>query len=154
MKARAGKLSAAWTETSLPGEAEIEVLLDQTADEIDGLLSGRGYDLPIDVVAAESLRGLNADMALVLLILGTWPGDRSVGGVQQALDDAIARRDASWTSLVNGTHPAIIALEGGPGQAGASDFWTNEPEYGKQGVPPKDSLNPFLAPTAERGMDF
>lgn len=151
VKVRAGRLSAAWTEASTPGDTDIEMHLEITVAEIDAVLGARGVTpLPTTGLAAASLEGLNADMALVLMIDATWPGQGSTEGVEAIREQAIARRDAAWATLIDGTHPALIYTDSLTGAVSATDFWSEEPDYPSAGE--AQTIKPEHAPMFARGQ--
>lgn len=159
VKSRGGRLAGAWTETSTPGDADIEVFLDQIAGEIDAALAGHGIGLPLDAagVPARALEGLNADGALVLAIEGSWPGGRGNDEVKAIYDSAKARYNTAWTALQSGKHVAVVLAIDTEGEAGAGDgdnFWSAEPDYlmsPPQGWP---FVNPALQPSIGRNSKF
>jgi len=151
-KVRAGRLAKAWTEASTPGEPDIEHHLGTTAAEIDAILAAKGSTLPLDAAgpAALSLAGLNADMALVLMIDATWPGQGSSEGVREIREQVIERRDLAWERLIDGTHPAIVYTDSLASSPSATDFWTEEPNYPTPGE--AATIKPEHAPMFARGQ--
>jgi hypothetical protein len=164
VQARAGRLAPAWTQTSKPGTSDIEIFLAQTAALIDAALGSLGLTLPLDASSPlrGALTGLNADMALVLAIEGSWPGGAGNDETNAILEAARSRIAQMWTTDDDGR--IVIAIPGIEGvidttSADASDFWSENPDYGLiVEIPPTVGLwpfgNPFLAPEVARGMRF
>lgn len=124
--ARAGALGQAWHDGSDPSRADVERIIDQVAAEIDGLIAGSGFTLPLgDQTAIDSLVSINADKALLVALDATYVGDASHvndfrSSVQKrvdAYDNAIAAKDIAAVFYLGST--AAGAQEGG-----AADFWT------------------------------
>lgn len=159
---RAGRLAGAWTQTSKPGTSDIEKLLDQTAGEIDAALSSLGVTLPLDAGAPLNgpLLALNADMTLVLLIEGSWPGGAGNEETNAILEAAQARVDAAWGEDNDGVRRLVLIglaslLDVGE-EGGADDFWSANPDYGRLWPLRVDEFdpNPLLQPEVGRGMRF
>jgi hypothetical protein len=163
VQARAGRLAPAWTESSKPGLPDIEMFLDQSAGLIDAALGSLGLTLPLDSDNAlrGALLGLNADMALVLAIEGSWPGGAGNEETNAILEAARARIAMMWGSDDEGMIVITIpGIEGvlDPATLGASDFWSENPDYGLvwdfSQIGHGYFVNPYLAPEAARGMRF
>lgn len=148
VQARAGGVRDAWTSASKPSTEEIEGFLVDTAGMIDAAVAARGLSVPVvDAGAAAALRGLNADGALVLALEAT-PGSAPTS----MLEGARERWRLGLASLLDGTHPAVAALESGQTAAGlsAGSLWTDEPEYD----PVLEFTNRNLDPVLSRGMSL
>jgi hypothetical protein len=153
VKARAGRLAAAWAASTTPSDGDVTGFLADTAAEIDALLAARGLTTPATGAAASALRGLNADGALALALTATWPGDDGPSSAKDARADARSRWEQGIRALAEGRHPAVALLESSSSAPAASDFWSDEPTYGQDVTAAERALrNPFLAPEFERGQ--
>lgn len=133
--ARAGMLRDAWDEDTEPSTTDLQAFLQTTSDELDARIGAYGFALPIsDPIAQAALVGVNADLALLLALGSTWPGN---GGPQQARDLVALvqkRVDGYQTALDDGNLPALLYLanlgSGGTDTeqsgSGASSFWTHD----------------------------
>lgn len=155
--ARAGALSAAWTDTSIPSLDDLDTFCSDVAAEIDGYLGGRGLTTPAEGAAAAALKSVNADGALVLGLTASYPEGAGPASASKVIDDAQARYEAAKEAIADGTHPAVTLLEAGNVGNRASSFWENEPLYG---IYPSDpdiidinspDANRSTRPTIERG---
>jgi len=150
--ARAGALARAWTAESAPSFSDIEGFLDDVAAEIDALVAARGLTPPLaGSAAANALRGVNADGALVLALEATYPETSGPSSAAKTLDDARRRYEQAVEALTTGTHPAVAVLEASADAPSATSFWQQEPGYGQQ-TPTTDDLNPYTAPAFARGQ--
>lgn len=132
VKGRAGRLADAWDANTQPGDADLEIYLSDTAAEMDAMIGGYGFQVPVvDTTASASLAGWNADKALLIALAATWPG----GGGNQAVTDAIkatqARLTAYETALAAGGLSAIVYLRAqeAQGASGVANFWDSERDY-------------------------
>jgi hypothetical protein len=161
VKARAGFIGGAWTEQSEPATTDIEVFLQQVADELDGAVTGLGFSVPAaDSVAAKALAGLNADGALLLALDATFPAEEGPSRAT-ALQEAVRERyEAAWKLLLAGNHPATTApgsTDEGDLADGAASFWTSNPYYGLPGYASEadpEVVNPYLDPMPTRGQPY
>lgn len=155
VKGRAGRLADTWDDTTDPGNADIELFLQQGATEIDAVLDGHGITTPVTGAAAGALEGLNADYALDLALAGSYPSGQARAAVSDLLEDVRARLQRGFDALKDGTHAAIvIPASEGAGPA-ASDFWSDEPNYDQ--VTRYDfarGLNPSLQPQIGKTSRF
>jgi hypothetical protein len=156
--ARAGALSSAWDDNSLPSLGDIVQFLADVSSEIDALLGARGLTAPAGSTAALALAPLNADGALVVALQATFPETRGPAAATQTIAGAQARYEEGMAALLDGSHPALALLEAGNVAARASSFWENEPLYGLIPGDP-DTLTPFskdgnpnTAPAFARGQ--
>ncbi len=153
VKARAGRLQAAWGSSTTPSDTDLAGFLTDTAAEIDAVLAGRGLAAPATGGAAAALLGLNADAALVLALEATFPDEEGPGSAKGILAAARARAAAGMQALAEGTHPATRLLEAAADAPAASDFWSDEPTYGQDVTAAERlALNPYLQPEFERGQ--
>lgn len=126
LKARAGRLAAAWTDDSVPSEGDLEQFLEQVAAQIDGGLAAAGVTVPVtDTAAAAALQSLNVDGALILALEATWPGASGPQGVAELLAGARLRYYGVDGRSVN-LGVALSLLLTQDVEAGASDYWTDE----------------------------
>ncbi len=153
---RAGRLSAAWDENTHPGYPDIDVHLATVAAELDASFAARGIATPYSAVVQAALEGVNADGALVLMIEGSWPGGKGNEETSAIYNAAKARYMGARTAISAGTFEAIVVAVGQAGGGGedADNFWSAEPNYGRINVLERIELNPWLQPTAGRGMRF
>jgi hypothetical protein len=156
VKARAGRLASAWSRDSSPGDADLERFLDDEAASLNAAILGRGLTLPESGTdAALSLRGVNADGALLLALSGTFPAGEGPAAAQELIRIVEARLSVAWEAIRAGTHPAVVIIEAGdPSAPSASNFWDEDPDYGLVSVEELEGINPRLQPEAERGMVF
>ena len=156
VKARAGRLAPSWHRDSTPGDTDIEVFLEDETDKVNSAITARGLDVPADdTIVAGALRGVVADGALLLALSGTFPADEGPAAARKLIEVVQARYDAAWSALNDGTHVAILVLEGSDtDKPSASDFWSEEPDYGLLDFEERETLNPYLQPEAERGMVY
>lgn len=132
LKGRAGVLADRWDADSQPGDADLEIYLDMAAGEIDALVGGQGFGVPVtDPVAAAALAGWNADKALLVALPATWPGSGGNQAVADAIKAAQARVGAYETALEKGGLAAISYLRAQEANAasGAANFWDAERDY-------------------------
>jgi hypothetical protein len=141
VKARAGKLAPAWDVDTNPGDTDIERFLDDVAAQIDQTISAQGFATPLTGQGADALRGLNADGALVLTLEATFPADTGPAAAKAIHDGALERFNAGMAALQNGTFSAIAYLRSQASASGATDFWTENPQYGMEPLP--GTTNPF-----------
>lgn len=156
VKARAGFLAEAWGETTDVSVTDIQIFLQGVADEIDAAITGLGVSLPAaDSLSAKALVGLNADGALLLALDATFPAGEGPAAATELQKSVQRRYEASWKALVEGKHPATTApVVSGETGGTESDFWSNNPDYGRRGVQsPADPAcpNPSLDPVVGRG---
>ena len=142
----------AWSETSTPSYDDVELFARARASEIDACLAGRGIGTPVNGIAALSLRSLNAAGTLISLL-----GASALGVAADATQTLFERMEKEWdagiTALIEGTHPAVQAVEAAETDTGdgtADDFWTDERDYGMPDwVDPNQ--NPYLGPDFQKG---
>lgn len=158
VQARAGAL-AAWNTSSKPSLGQIAGFIDDVAADIDAALAGRGLSISDDdSVAARALKSVNALGALVLALQATYPEGSGPSSAPVAATKA--EFEALMGSIVDGTHPAIAALEAGDVQHRAASFWENEPLYGLFPTDPNflspysPDSNPSTRPTVTRGTSL
>lgn len=154
VRARAGVLSPAFNQ-GFVAEAEIERFLDDAAGEIDARVATAGFATPLtDVVATNALRALNADGALVVAIAAKWPDGND--GAKTLLERASKRWEAGLEALASGEATVLEYLSSLVSSPGSTDFWTENPGYGRVGDPSVDPLttNPYLAPGIARTDRF
>lgn len=124
---RAGTLKGAWDDTTSPSLADLEQFLADASAQVDAQLGALGYDTPVvDERAAAALRPLVADLALMVAIEATWPGQAGPTGVRAAYDGARARVYGDDGGLRLATVTSLLATVGGSAGAGASDLWSRE----------------------------
>lgn len=157
--ARAGELAAAFTSTSHPNLDEIDGFCVAESAMIDTLLASRGITTPVDGDAAEVFRAVAADGALLIALPARFPGGESPNpAVQRLIDVTLARYTSAWKSLGDGTNPTLVGLSETSGsETGASDFWTEEPDYnlyGSSSVRSAVAESPYIQPYLARGMKF
>lgn len=156
--ARAGRVAVAWDATTDPGYPAIERFLDDAAAEIDALIAGARFTVPVTAdPPLGSLRKINAVGALAAAIAATFPS----GGNDAATvlgTRAQADYDAAMARFEDGTHPALVFLDSATESALATDFWSENPNYGLYPGTAADPYgryqNPWLAPTIRRGEAF
>lgn len=155
VRTRYGRLAEAISETSQPSYSQIETLLEETSSEIDALLGSRGFAVPTDGAAALALRGLNADLATLRALPGSFPHGAGRAAAEELIGDIRRRVESEWSSLVSGKHVAVLLLEsGGPGTAaGATSFWQTEGAREVRSEYP-GGVKTTTDPGAERGMKF
>lgn len=160
VKARAGALSGSWSDSSVPGNSDLEQFIDDVAAEIDALLGALGLASPAAGTPANAaLAGVNADGALLIALPATFPEGSGPSSASKVIDGVRARYEESLGRLEDGSHPAIRLLEAGNVTSRASSFWENEPLYGIFPFDPRlDPLapdaNPNTAPTVARGQSL
>lgn len=160
VKALAGFLSTAWTQSSDVSDRDLSTFLAFACGDIDVALAIAGAALPLtDPVPIAALRPLAADGALVRALDATWPKSLPSGALELRTN-ALARFAAGLRALEDGTSSVIeLIQQGGGAIAGvASSLWTDEAAYGLYGwvngiwygsLDPAD-YNPNLAPTFAR----
>lgn len=157
VKALAGFLSDAWTQTSPTSEEDIAAFLAMSSGELDAILLSLGATLPLDPVGAPALalRSLTADGALVRALGATWPYN-APAGVTELRIDARTRYMNGLAELLRGTHPAALAIvSAAGGSSGGSSLWEAEPTYGRYGwYPDLLDRNPGMAPAVRKGQSF
>src|SRR5258707_16410 len=129
LKSRAGVLARRWDDDTSPGTGDLQAFLDDTAAEIDAMVGGMGFTVPVtDPVAVAALSGWNADKALILALAATWPGGTGPQEVKDALAAVQARVTAYETALDKGGLAAIAYLRAQEtnAAAGAANFWDYE----------------------------
>lgn len=132
LKGRAGVLADAWDANTQPGDADLEIYLQDTAAEIDASIGAFGFQVPVvDVVAAAALAGWNADKALLVALPATWPGGGGNQAVKDTIDATRARITAYEKALDAGGLGAIAYLHTQEQQnaSGAANFWNAEMDY-------------------------
>lgn len=157
VKARAGALARAWSPASEPSDSDITDFLQQTADEIDALLTARGYTPPAaGTAAAKALLGINADAALVLALEATYPEGAGLASASTQIEEARARVTAASKAIVDGTFPAVALLESSGSAPSASSFWQEEGDtFGVTSTADARDTNPFTsAGPIGRGQRF
>jgi hypothetical protein len=155
-KARIGRLSRGIGERNTVTDADLERFLEDASAAVDAALGARGLAVPVtDGVATASLRAPVAVKGALEALRALFPaGDGPAAAVE-----LIRSLEADWKVFVDGvvagTAPVVVILEFDPEAPGldAGEFWTNEPTYGL--VPEtEETVNPWLAPEAFRGMRF
>jgi len=157
LKARAGALGSAWTDTSTPGNEDLEGFLDSVAAELDALIAARGYAAPTSgSPAALALRNVNADGALALALEASYPESSGPGSAGKTLDEVRKRYESAWTKIVEGTHPAFALLEAAGDAPSAASFWSEEGEtFGVTQTADARDTNPYTsAGPIGRGQRF
>lgn len=161
VQARAGALAGAWTTTSNPSTSQITGFLDDIAAEIDAALAGRGLAITDPAsTAALALKNVNAVGALILALQATYPEGSGPSSASKAITDAKADYDALFAAIIDGSHPAVQALEAGDVEHRASSFWSEEPLYGVFASDPdmlsvfSPDANPSTRPTIQRGASL
>lgn len=132
LKSRAGVLARRWDAGSQPGDGDLELYLEDTSAEIDAMVGGMGFSVPVtDPVAAAALSGWNADKALILALAATWPGGSGPQEVKDAIAAVQGRVTAYQTALDKGGLAAIAYLRAQEADAasGTDNFWNSEPGY-------------------------
>lgn len=132
LKSRAGVLARRWDDNSSPSNSDLQAYLDDTAGEIDAMVGGMGFSVPVtDQVAAKSLAGWNADKALVLALAASWPGGSGPEEVRDLLAAVRGRVSAYETALDKGGLAAITYLRAQEtdAAAGSANFWDAERDY-------------------------
>lgn len=126
LKARAGSLGQAWSESSDPSTTDIERILDQVSGELDLFIAGAGYDVPLsDPVGEQALVSVNVDKALLIALDATYVGDAA--NVKDFRASVKARVDAYDKAMEKGSAPILVYLgqqASGGWEGGAADFWT------------------------------
>lgn len=152
VKARAGRLSPAWTPESVPGDGDIEALAEAESAELNASIVGLGLTVPAQGEPAfEGLRGWIADRVLVLMLDATWPGGE--GEVANLRASALARILGYQTAWDSGALGALVVLvDASSSVGGASSLWTSEPGY--EAVEDDAAISVELRPAAYRGMRF
>lgn len=155
--ARAGMLGTRWTDETHPSSSpDIERFLDSRAGIIDGFIAKYGFAVPVTSdTARRALLDLNAAGALVLALEATPLAGRGEEVTQKLLEGARKTWETGFQQLMDGTHPALGALQAEVGTDDASlggSLWTDEPNYGLQ-HDPRDE-NESLAPFFWRGQPF
>lgn len=160
VKALAGFLSDAWTQTSPVSERSIETFLALASGDIDVALAVAGATLPLlDPLPIAALRSLAADGALVRALDATWPKQLPAGALE-IRTNAIKRFEDALRALEDGSSGIIALIEQSAAAISgvASSLWTSEPAYGLYGwvngvwvgsMDPAD-WNPNLAPNVAR----
>lgn len=156
VRARAGRIAPAWDQSTTPGEADIERFLDDTASEIDAVIGSFGFTVPItDDPPVGALRRVNALGALSAALVATFPAGSGAEAVTALREQVSAEYDAEMTALAEGKHAVIVFLEAGTSAPGATDFWSENPDYRRNlGYGDILALNPYLAPSFEKGDPF
>lgn len=157
VKARAGALARAWSDTSTPTNSDIAGFLDDTAAEIDALLEARGLTPPASgTAAATALRGLNASAALVIALEATYPDSSGLASASALIGELRADVTTWSKELLDGTHPAIALLSSGSSAPHAANFWEQEGDsFGTLSCPDARDRNPFTsAGPIGRGQRF
>lgn len=132
LKGRAGVLARRWDADSTPGDADLEIYLQDAAAEIDAKIGGMGFSVPVtDPVAAASLAGWNADKALLVALPATWPGGSGPQEVKDMIAAAQARVTAYEAASDKGGMAAIQYLRAQESNAasGSANFWEQERDY-------------------------
>lgn len=157
LKGRAGPISQKWTATSHPSNEELNAMLEADAAELDAILSARGFVTPLDGIAADAARNINADLTLLKAIPATFPAGEGPNAASALIESIRERVSGLWASLLDGTHPLIIFL----GEittthehARTTSFWTNEPLYPTWGDWEAAQRQPLQAPEFAKGMKF
>jgi len=153
---RAGKIGAAWGETTTPSYGDLDMFLAEVGDEIEAALVTRGAGLPLDATASGAIRGLNADGALILAIEATWPSDTGPQTAKEILRGARDRFEKGMDAIRDGSHTVVLYLGSLGTPLGSSDFWSTEPDYGLVGSREwaDARLRPDQQPVARRGQMF
>lgn len=157
VRARLGRLAAAFTDQSHPGEADILRFVDDRGLLLDGVLAEYGtVPLAAGSTAALALRPMTAIGAALDAIDAAWPGGEGAPEVAGALRKSLHKAwDAAWKTIADRTHPAILVLRGADPTQGATALWTSEPtlELTAQSTDAVD-VNPELAPAISRRSAF
>lgn len=161
LKARTGRLALTWSASTHPKDPDdLQRFLDDAAARIDGVLSGWSVTVPlVDAAVVSALRPLNAKMAALDALVGSFPGGQApstasdlIGELRSELYGANGD-GGEWGTLMSGKHPAIVIIVQGGGVPEASSFWTDEPGYGiGLTYADRQGMNPYLAPGFEVGM--
>lgn len=137
VKARAGRLRDAWDDTTQPSDGDIERFIRDAGSAVEMGLVAFGFTAPAtDPYVLASLTPVVADIALLMTLAATWPGE-SGGNNVTALKDEVGGRvygpkgaGGYIAALRDGTLPAFQYLrDQNQSVAGAADFWTNEAGY-------------------------
>lgn len=88
----------AFTATSVPSASQVAMFLEHTQAEVDGILAGDGYAVPIATTATVSLKLLERIVAL-----GAWAQVEDSSQVSTNAKDVMAKWDAARVELVKGT---------------------------------------------------
>lgn len=153
LKARAGYLAEAWGEQTDVSDADLAIFIQDVAAEIDAAIVGLGVDIPASgSTSAKALVGLNADGALLLALDATFPAGEGPAAATELQRSVRERYNVAMKRLLDGDHPATtVVTSGATGSPSASDFWSNEPDYGRPEVEPVNP-NPALDPAVARGQ--
>lgn len=155
VKARAGVLANSWSAATTPSNTDISGFLDDVAAEIDALLTARGYTPPVaGSAAAKALKGINADGALVLALEATFPEGSGPSSAGKPLDEARARYENAYDALLDGSLPALALLASSGAAPSASNFFSNEPEYGTVTPTRLEDTNAWISPGVGRNQPF
>jgi hypothetical protein len=156
LRARAGRLAAAWTDETDPDAADLERFLAECSATLDLELGGHGIITPVDDPnAMVVLGGMAADGALVMAIEATWPGDRPAD-VGSLLDGARTRWEAALAGIRDGTNAVVsfLVASGEELPVLSSCFWVEEPFYPYGASLLNDMWYPLTRPGAYRGQSY
>lgn len=129
--ARAGRFAGVFSIAGKrPDQADVEMLLDNVAAEIDAAVRARGFDpATMDANVRAAFLDLNAYGALARALRAATTGDEA-DKLITAAEELFA---AGLLAIAEGSFSAILQLEAGAGGAGgatAGDLWGDEPSYG------------------------
>lgn len=169
MLARAGRIGAYFAvDGNRPSLADIDKFLDQCSAEVNDAIRGYGLD-PAQASDDDtaSLQDLVAYGALARGLRGIGDGSPQIAAMLEeadgvwlaALGNPNSRQPAAVAgTIASGTHPVIKALmdgAGGASQVDGTDFWSENPEYGRPFQAREEWLElrgTNLAPGVRRGQ--
>lgn len=87
-----------FTATSIPNTSQVAMFLEHAQAEVDGILAGDGYAVPVATTATISLKLLER-----IVTLGAWAQVEKSAQVSENAKEALAMWDSARTELVKGT---------------------------------------------------
>jgi hypothetical protein len=112
--------------TSIPNSSQVAEFLDNTSSELDSILSGDGYQVPVPTTASIALLALRR-----LTALGAWVQVEHSAQVSVDLDRAVKAWEQAKTDLIRGRvglvdAPRLAGQNFARAQSAATPFFTRD----------------------------
>jgi hypothetical protein len=115
-----------FTATSVPNASQVAMFLEDAQSEVDGILAGDGYQVPVPTTATISIGLLRR-----IVTLGAWAQVEKSAQVSDNAKDVLAMWESARTELVKGTlqladAPRLGGENFARSQAAATPFFTRD----------------------------
>jgi hypothetical protein len=93
-----------FTATSIPNASQVQMFLEHAQAEVDGILGGDGYQVPVPTSATISLKLLER-----IVTIGAWAQVEKSAQVSADAKEAVAAWEQARTELIKGTVQLVDA---------------------------------------------